>query len=117
MEIAIIDYKNTAIAKVSSTTRISSVQDATDLLGNASYLGADRIMINENNLAPEFFDLSTKLAGEILQKVSNYHKKLVIIGEFEKYSSEALKAFILECNRGAHIFFVDSEAEALEKLV
>ena len=116
MEFEILEYGNTKIAKVSAETTINSVQDATDLLGNADYQGASRIIINEASLDPQFFNLRTGIAGEILQKASNYHKQLAIVGEYEKYNSNALNAFIVECNRGNHIFFVSDLDEALKKL-
>ena len=96
---------------------INSVQDATDLLGNADYQGASKIIMKETNLDPQFFNLRTGLAGEILQKISNYHMKLAIVGEFEKYNSNALNAFIIECNRGNHIFFVPDIESAMKKFV
>lgn len=116
MEIEIIENGNSKIAKVSDKTLINTVQEATDLLGNADYQGASKIIVKETNLDPRFFDLRTGIAGEILQKVSNYHKKLAIVGEFEKYDSNALNAFIIECNRGDHIFFVPDVESAMAKL-
>ena len=117
MELEIIEHKNTKIAKVNDKALIETVQDATDLLGNADYQGASKIIIKETNLDPQFFNLRTGIAGEILQKVSNYRKQLAIVGEFEKYNSNALNAFIIECNRGNHIFFVPDIASAVVKLV
>ena len=117
MEIEFIEYWNSKIAKVSAETIIRSVQDATDLLGNADYQGASKIVVNEASYDPRFFNLKSGIAGEILQKVSNYHKQLAIVGEFEKYKSNALNAFIIECNRGHHIFFVSDFESALKKLV
>lgn len=105
------------IAKASDAATINTVQDVLDLLGNASYQGSDRIIVKETNLNAEFFNLSSGLAGEILQKISNYYKKLAIIGNFERYKSKALEAFIVECNRGDHIFFVPDLEAALVKLV
>ena len=95
---------------------ISNVQDALDLLGDASYNDSNKIILHEKNFIPEFFKLSTGLAGEILQKCVNYHVKLAIIGEFEKYNSNSLKAFILECNRGSQFYFVKDLDEAKKKL-
>ncbi|MBU2515350.1 DUF4180 domain-containing protein [bacterium] len=117
MEIEIIEYGNSKIAKVSDETMINTVQDATDLLGNADYQGASKIIVKETNLDSQFFNLRTGIAGEILQKVSNYHKKLAIVGEFEKYNSNALNAFIIECNGGNHIFFMPDIESAMQKLV
>ncbi len=116
MEIEIVEIENSKIAVVSNETNIATVRDATDLLGNADYQGADRIIVKEKNLDPQFFNLETGIAGEMLQKFSNYHKKLAIVGEFEKYNSNALNAFIVECNRGNSVFFV-SDFEAAKKIL
>jgi hypothetical protein len=100
----------------SDHAEINQVDDALDLLGHASYLGATVIVIREKNLCPEFFDLSTRIAGEILQKFSNYHMKLAIIGDFSKYPGKSLKDFIRESNKGGHVVFVSSMEEAQSKL-
>ena len=67
-------------------------------------------------LVADFFDLSTKIAGGILQKLINYKMKLAIIGDFYAYESKALKDFIHECNTGNNIFFVEDEAQAIYSL-
>ena len=95
---------------------LTTPRDVIDLMGNADYYGARSIILDERNLQPEFFDLKTGVAGEILQKFSNYHMKLAIIGEFEKYKSNALNAFIIECNRGNSIFFTPDLETAVDKL-
>ncbi len=118
MELEIIEAGMTHIATLTTHERIiNTVQDATDLLGNADYQGARSIMLHETNLHPEFFDLQTGFAGEILQKYSNYRMKLAIIGEFDKFKSHALQAFIVECNRGNSIFFVSDADAAMKKLL
>ena len=81
MDLHIIDIENTRIAKpVSEDIVISTVRDATDLMGNADYQGARNIILEEGNLDPVFFDLKTGMAGEILQKYSNYRMKSVVSG-------------------------------------
>ncbi len=118
MDLQIIDIENTRIAKpVSKDTVIGTVRDATDLMGNADYQGARNIILEEGNLDPVFFDLKTGMAGEILQKYSNYHMKLAIVGEFGKFCSAALNAFIIECNRGNSVFFVPDFDAAVKKMV
>jgi hypothetical protein len=117
MNLEIIRENDTAVAElISDRIEIRTVQDSLDLMGNADYLGARGVIVREENIMPKFFDLKTKLAGEILQKYANYHFKLAIVGEFTKYKSNALNAFVIECNRGNHIFFVESKAMALKKI-
>ncbi|MEY8760697.1 DUF4180 domain-containing protein [Chryseobacterium tongliaoense] len=101
---------------VSDNLIIQSAQDALDLLGNAYYQGFDRIIIHEKNITPEFFDLKTKLAGDILQKFSNYRVRLAIVGDFSTYQSKSIRDFIFESNKTRHIIFVDTTEKALEKL-
>ena len=43
--------------------------------------------------------------------------KLAIIGEFEKYKSESLKAFIRESNQGKQVFFVSDRDTAIAKII
>lgn len=88
--------------------------DALDLLATAQYQhGATCLLLYEENLTPEFFDLKTGLAGEILQKYTNYKMKLVVIGDFGSVTSQSLKAFILESNRGRQVAFMQNRAAAL----
>ena len=48
------------------------VQDALDIMVNAYYEGAESLILYEMNLGPEFFELRTGVAGEIMQKFANY---------------------------------------------
>lgn len=64
----------------------------------------------------DFFILSTKIAGEILQKFILYNFKLAIVGDFSGYTSKPLKDFIYESNKGRDIFFVSSVEDAIERL-
>ena len=95
---------------------IGQTQDALDLMANADYLGARKIMIREEHLDPAFFDLKTGMAGEILQKFTNYRVQLAIIGDFSKYPGKSIRDFIFESNRYGRINFVSSREEAIKKL-
>lgn len=117
MEIKTHQISNTKIAEViSEEIIISSAQDGLDLLGNIYYQDFDRVIVYEKNISPDFFDLKTKMAGEILQKFSNYRVRLAIAGDFSKYESKSFKDFIFESNKTRHIQFVNTLEEALEKL-
>lgn len=98
-------------------TMVASEQDALDLLGTINYMHqADRIALYKECLPETFFDLSTKLAGNILQKFSNYGVKFAVIGDFGMYTSKALRDFIRESNRGSQVFFCQDEGEAVRML-
>ena len=95
---------------------INNVQDVLDLFGELYGQYYDGIILYERNITPDFFDLQTKLAGEILQKFSNYRIRLVIVGDWSKYTSRSLEAFICESNRGKTVNFSSSLTEALKLL-
>ena len=95
---------------------INNGQDVLDLFGELYGQYYDGIILYERNITPDFFDLQTKLAGEILQKFSNYRIRLVIVGDWSKYTSRSLEAFICESNRGKTVNFSSSPTEALKLL-
>ena len=95
---------------------INNVQDVLDLFGELYGQYYDGIILYERNITYNFFDLQTKLAGEILQKFSNYRIRLVIVGDWSKYTSRSLEAFITESNRGKTVNFSSSPTEALKLL-
>ncbi|KQL33745.1 cytoplasmic protein [Bacillus sp. FJAT-25509] len=105
-----------AIANADSVILIDE-QSALDLIMTISYdHKSNRIALNKEAISEDFFNLSTKLAGAVLQKFVNYNIKFAIIGDFSSYTSKALKDFIYECNKGNNVFFVSSEQEAIDKL-
>jgi hypothetical protein len=117
MEIIAHSVNEIKIAEiVSDEMIIQSAQDGLDLLGNVYYQGFDKVIIYEKNITPEFFDLKTKIAGDILQKFSNYRMGLAIVGDFEKYQSKSIRDFIFESNKTKHINFTETLENALERL-
>lgn len=117
MEFRIHNTQNGLIAElVKGSSVIRDLDDAVDILGNANYNGAGSIIIFEDQLPGDFFNLSSGVAGEILQKFSNYSMRLAIVGDFSKFTSKSLKDFIYESNRVRKICFVSSIEEALASL-
>lgn len=115
MEIITHELEDNKIAEVTSgEILIKNTDDGLDLLGNLYYQGFDRIILHEKDITPDFFNLKTGIAGEILQKFSTYRVRLAIVGEFSSYKSKSLNDFIYESNKGRHIIFVSSTAEAIK---
>ncbi|OFD42226.1 DUF4180 domain-containing protein [Bacillus mycoides] len=107
---------NIAVVR-NDTVLISDVQSALDLMATVQYeADSKRIVIKKSLISESFFDLKTRLAGDILQKFINYSVKIAIIGNFSMYTSKSLKDFIYECNKGKDIFFLATEQQAIEKL-
>jgi hypothetical protein len=118
MKITTIKEKNVEIAVVnSSEVLITDVQSALDFMATVNYeTGSHRIILNKSAICEDFFNLRTKLAGEILQKFINYQVKIAIVGDFSVYTSESLKDFIYESNKGNAIFFLSNEKQAVDRL-
>jgi hypothetical protein len=109
--------RNEMTAEITDASfKINLTQDAIDLIAETSSNNCNRIIIREANLHKDFFNLKTGLAGDILQKFSNYGVRLAIIGDFDKYNSKSLRDFIRECNRGKLIYFTDNHASAISRL-
>ena len=85
---------------------IRSMQDANDILG--AVYGADGLLLTENELAPEFFDLSTGIAGEFFQKFTNYQIRVGIVLEHPEAYGQRFNELILEHRRHNLIRFFDS---------
>lgn len=118
MNINIVKKNNIEIAIINHPDiLITDVQSALDLIANVRYeTGCDHIILSKDAVSENFFDLSTKLAGDVLQKFINYQMKIAFVGDFSVYSSKSLRDFITESNRGNAIYFLPDENEAIEKL-
>lgn len=118
MNVSTVINNNNGVAIINSNKLlISDVQSALDLMVTVQYeTGYNRIVLKKSAVCEEFFQLSTKLAGEILQKFINYKMKIAFVGDFSVYTSKSLRDFIYECNRGKDIFFLPDEQQAIERL-
>ena len=92
---------------------IASEDDARDIVGEAGFGGAELVVIPVERLSPEFFRLSSGLAGAILQKFTNYRLKVAIVGDISAYAAKSapLRDFVHESNRRGDVRFVAYAAE------
>jgi hypothetical protein len=95
---------------------ITEAQEVLDLIGDLVSRDCTRLIIHDENLHADFFRLKTGLAGDILQKFSNYKVKLAIVGDFSQYKSESFQDLIRECNKGNRIFFLKTLESAMIQL-
>lgn len=116
MQIITHNKENKQIAEViSDAILIQTPEDGTQLIADLYYQGFDLIMIYAYQLSPSFFDLKTGLAGEVLQKCSNWRIRLTIIGDFSQITSNSMRNFIFESNKSRLINFLNSTKEAIER--
>lgn len=114
-----IEVKNNVALIREPGVLMTDPQSALDLIATVNYeTGCAAMVLPKEAVAEEFWQLSTRLAGEVLQKFINYNMKLAVIGDFSALTakSKSLHDFVFESNRGTHIFFVDSEEEAVRRL-
>jgi len=84
MQIETLINNKMSIAYVhTKKTILTDVQSALDLMATVRYEAeCDAIILDKEALAEEFFDLKSRLAGEIIQKYVNYGIRLAINGVF-----------------------------------
>ena len=114
----LVTETNTVYLLAPHDPRISSERDVMDVIGAALGVKAQWVAIPVARLDQRFFDLSSGLAGAMLQKFVNYELKVAIVGDITRHTaqSEPLAAFVRESNRGSHVCFIDSEAKLRAKL-
>lgn len=89
-------------------------QSALDVLMTLRYdSGTGNLIFPSGRFAPDFYKLSTGVAGDVLQKVANYRLRLAVLGDFSAFNTPAFKAFVAESNRGNAVFFCKDEQEAI----
>ncbi len=99
-------------------TPLRSDRDAVDAIALASPHRPAIIVIPTEHLDDGFFQLKTRIAGEVIQKFLTYGLHLVILGDVSTYmrDSAAFRDFVYECNRGSQIWFVAGIQELTERL-
>jgi len=118
MNVQISEKESSKVAIIESADiLINNTQDALDLMATIDHLyGCNKMVISKSSITESFFDLKTGIAGDILQKYTNYNMKIAIVGNFENYNSKSLKDFIFESNKGSQVFFLPDEKEAIDRL-
>lgn len=89
--------------------RLAEDRALSDLIGEVFSSGATLIALPLSRLGPDFLRLSTGVAGQVLQKLVNYRFQVVVLGDTSgaAASSDPLRDFIRESNRGTTVWFVD----------
>jgi Domain of unknown function (DUF4180) len=116
---SIFDCGNTRILELTAHgTLLRTDRDAVDVISATRSANANLAAIPAERFDPDFFSLKTRLAGEFLQKFVTYGVRVAILGDISAKLSEskALRDFVLECNKGQHIWFVRDRDELCARL-
>lgn len=96
-----------------SNEQIKSEQDSLDIISSCWEADVYNVLLHEEILSDDFFNLRTKLAGMILQKFINYRIKMVIVLNNEDRVNDRFREMMLESNKGKAlgVFMDKSESE------
>jgi hypothetical protein len=86
---------------------------AHDLVGACYERDAWNVLFGDGALRPEFFDLSSGFAGEMVQKLANYGIRAGIVVADMSGCSDAFRSFAHESSRSGHARFFRSTADAI----
>ena len=104
-------YENSIVEIIDDNVIIKEIDDVFSIF---SINNCSTIILKKENIVEDFYNLSTGIAGEILQKFSTYRKRMAIIGDFEITKSKSLRDFIYESNKTKQIIFVKTLEEVLK---
>lgn len=91
-------------------------RDLSDFMGLLWGAPAECLVLRREELPAAFYDLTAGVAGEFLQKVADYRRRLVILGDFSPFEGSAFGRLIAESNRFGRIVFAADREEALRYL-
>jgi hypothetical protein len=113
MEFILIQAGATTVAEAVSND--ICLRDAGDALDIMVACGARTLLMYERQINPDFFRLPTGLAGEVLQKFTNYRMRLAIVGDFDKYMTKNFADFVRESNKNGQFLFTATKEDAVRR--
>ena len=98
--------------------KLDGERAATDIIGDSYASEPAIVAVPVERLGEGFLTLSTRIAGNVIQKFVNYGTCIAFVGDVSDAvaKSDALRDFIRESNRGRHVWFVADMAELEDRL-
>lgn len=75
--------------------------------------GTDRLLLDEPALPPEFFDLSTRMAGALVQRLTQYEVRMAAVVPDPAIHSRPFQDFAREANKGTWFRFFPTREQAI----
>lgn len=79
--------------------------------------GAHRLLIDRDALPPEFFDLSTRVAGTMVQRLTLYGIRMAVVVPDSSIHSASFQDFAREANSGSQFRFFPDRTQAIAWLM
>ncbi|MFC4858058.1 DUF4180 domain-containing protein [Actinophytocola glycyrrhizae] len=100
------------------TPTLAGEQDAVDLIGEAFGHEANVVVVPADRVAADFYQLRTRVAGDVVRKFQMYRIRLVVLGDISAHlvASDAFRSFVHETNKGGDVWFLRDEEELTAKL-
>ena len=100
-----------------ASTPVATDQGAVDLVALGWAAGTRRLLVHSGVLSPVFVDLSTGVAGKVLQKFVNYEARVAVVATPGTVGTAKFREMAAEADRRGHYrIFADRET-ALDWLV
>jgi hypothetical protein len=90
--------------------------DPVTLVTDCIASGASSLLLDVNVFPPEFFDLSTGLAGELVRKLGMYQVRMAGVVPDVGVHSTSFQEFVIEANRGVQFRFFSDRSSAIQWL-
>lgn len=75
--------------------------------------GSRAVLLDERTAPAAFFDLSTRVAGELLHELGKYDRRLAVVVADPTARSSSFQDFVREGNRGSRYRFFRTRDEAI----
>lgn len=114
MEHSMIVSGNRTIAEcLPGTGMVTDENSALELVSICGEEGTDLLLVDHSNLHSDFFDLKTRLAGNVLLKLSNYHIHVAAVIPDDLIGRGHFYEFKLETNRRNDFRIFPNREEAI----
>ncbi|MBN1411379.1 MAG: DUF4180 domain-containing protein [Spirochaetales bacterium] len=96
-------------------TLVRDENDAVDIMSAGAHERIDRLLLYAENLTEDFYDLKTRVAGNILQKFMNYRIRIAAVIPAE-YLKGRFGEMVSEANSGNDFRVFQDKDKALDWL-
>jgi hypothetical protein len=114
MQYELLDVQGTPVVSgVAGSPLLGRVGDLIELLGLCAEHETSLVLVYPSNLTPGFFELRTKEAGEVLQKLRTYRVRLALVAARGELPEGRFAEMTREENRGRDFAVFEKRDDAL----